>query len=295
MRILLTGNRGFVGRHLEEALVKAGHVVLACNTSVRNLLKFGNWQPEECITNQDLIIHLAAWTKAGDFCLHHQAEQWIINQQLNTNALRLRLGERTKFITMGTSCGYDPSLPRKSEEYYMTGTPDTNLYTYAMTKRMLLVGLDAQKAQYGWNYSYYVPNTMYGPEFELDDSHFIFDLIKKIVDARYTGTKVVLWGDGYQSRELVYIDDVVKQIVNNLDTELGVANLAPGVEYTIREYASMICHIVGYNENLIEYDTTAFTGVRSKKLVNSLGIEYTPIEQGLFSTIEYYIKAKYGM
>jgi len=295
MRILLTGNRGFVGRHLEKELINSGHTVLACNTSVRNLLRYGHWPVEEFVIDEDLIIHLAAWTKAGDFCLHHQAEQWIINQQLNTNVLRLRQFTGARFITMGTSCGYDPALAPKLESHYMVGSPDSNLYSYAMTKRMLLVGLEAQKAQYGWDYSYYVPNTMYGPDFELDDTHFIFDLIKKIVDAKYTGTKVVLWGDGYQKRELVYIDDVVKWIVSNLETDVGVANLAPGVEYTIREYAGMICRIVGYNENLIEYDTTAFTGVRSKKLVNSLGIKYTPIEEGLLHTIEYYIKAKYGM
>ena len=35
----------------------------------------------------DQIIHLAAWTQAGDFCLYHPGEQWIINQQMNTNVL----------------------------------------------------------------------------------------------------------------------------------------------------------------------------------------------------------------
>ena len=35
----------------------------------------------------DQIYHLAAWTQAGDFCLYHAGEQWIINQQINTNVL----------------------------------------------------------------------------------------------------------------------------------------------------------------------------------------------------------------
>src|SRR5262245_47081432 len=35
----------------------------------------------------DVIFHLAAWTQAGEFCLHHPGEQWIINQRINTNLL----------------------------------------------------------------------------------------------------------------------------------------------------------------------------------------------------------------
>jgi nucleoside-diphosphate-sugar epimerase len=56
--------------------------------------------------------------------------------------------------------------------------------------------------------------------------HFIFDLIRKIVNAKNGGDKVVLWGTGEQTRELIYIKDAVDIICegkneyfiqNNLD------------------------------------------------------------------------------
>ena len=67
--------------------------------------------------------------------------------------------------------------------------------------------------EYGMQYTYLIPSTLYGPNYELNDRHFIFDLIRKIVDAKQNGGEVVLWGDGYLRRELIYIDDAVKIIV----------------------------------------------------------------------------------
>ena len=82
----------------------------------------------------DRIYHLAAWTQAGDFCLRHPGEQWLINQRLNTNVLEWwqRCQPQARMICMGTSCAYDPELPL-AEEYYLDGVPIESLFTYAMT------------------------------------------------------------------------------------------------------------------------------------------------------------------
>ena len=90
----------------------------------------------------DQIYHLAAWTQAGDFCLHHPGEQWVRNQQINTNVLAWWQARQpqAKLIAMGTSCAYAlRPAPFRGE---LSGRPaDRSLFTYAMTKRMLYAGL----------------------------------------------------------------------------------------------------------------------------------------------------------
>ena len=60
--------------------------------------------------------------------------------------------------------------------------------------------------------------------------------------------------------------------------------------HTLKEYAQTICDIVGYNYDLIEWDTEAFVGSPSKKLVNThlQEFNFTTLEDGLRKTIEYY-------
>jgi GDP-L-fucose synthase len=298
INVLITGNRGFLGRHLSKHLEKIGYKIHASNTNIANLMNDENLHIYNNIKFK-YIFHLAAHTKAGDYCLYHKGEQFEINQKINSNILKYwrEYQPQAKMIAMGTSCSYSPELPM-CENNYLLGEPDIGLYTYAMTKRMLLVGLKSYSEQFGLKYMYYVPSTLYGPRFDIDDSHFIFDLIKKIISGKTENKEVVLWGDGLQRRELIYIDDAVDIIVKSLDLENEVLNLGTGSDFSIKEYASKICKIVGYDENLIIYDTSKYVGVREKKLdIRKLtktldNLTFKDVDYGLEKTINFYIKNK---
>ena len=295
-KVLVTGLSGYFGRHLNEGLKQLGWEIYLSNTRVANLMDDKNLH----IYNDmkfDYIFHLAAHTKAGDYCLYHKGEQFEINQTINTNILKYwrEHQSQAKMIAMGTSCSYSPNM-KMSEENYMIGEPDAGLYTYAMTKRMLLVGLNSYAEQFGLAFSYYIPSTLYGEDFDLNDSHFIFDLIKKIYRGKHYSEDVVLWGDGYQKRELIYVKDAVDIILNTLDLDRKlVLNLGVGHEFTIREYANTISTVIGYDPTKIIYDESKYVGVRSKKLetdklVNLYpDVRFTSLNEGLIKTIEYYI------
>ena len=70
----------------------------------------------------------------------------------------------------------------------------------------------------------------------------------------------------------------------------NIVNLSSGKEYSIKEYAKIICDIIGYDFNLIEWDTTAFVGSPNKKLINThlQDFKFTPLTKGLIETIKYY-------
>lgn len=290
MNIFITGGGGFLGRHLCASLRSAGHAVTAPASREADLLKDGSLEPWSS-QKFDRIFHLAAWTQAGDFCLKHPGEQWVRNQRLNTNVLSwwAECQPQAKFISIGTSCAYAPELPLR-EEHYLDGQPIESLYTYAFTKRMLFIGQRSLAKQYGLKHLTVVPSTLYGPGYHTDgrQPHFIFDLIRKIILGKERGTPVVLWGDGYQQRELVHVDDFVKTMLRLADFVDGeVVNLGCGYERTIRDFAGLICQNVGYDTASIQYDTSRYVGAKSKCLeiekLKQLLPDYAPIslEDGL--------------
>ncbi|OGG45297.1 GDP-fucose synthetase [Candidatus Kaiserbacteria bacterium RIFCSPHIGHO2_01_FULL_50_13] len=296
MTIIVTGASGFLGRFLCEALEKAGHTVVRLDSKIADLTKDGSL---DGITQPyDRIYHLAAWTQAGDFCLHHSGEQWLINQKINTNVLSWwhTRQPHAKLIAMGTSCAYDPALPL-SEENYMRGEPIESLFTYAMTKRMLYNGLTSLHKQFGHTYLHLVPSTLYGPHYHTDSRrmHFIFDLIRKILLGKEKGEPVTLWGDGYQKRELVFASDFVNAALHLSDhVDNDIVNIGAGEEYSIREFAEKICAIVGFDPALIEYDTSRYVGARSKVLsVEKLrhlipNVTFTSLDCGLEDTVSWF-------
>lgn len=311
MNFLVTGSSGFTGRHLCKYLKSLGHRIVEFNSKCGNLIDNPIWELTSCFDLHnyrdpdpfpeeiDYIIHLAAVAKAGDWHRYNKGDVFIQNQLINTNILNFwkLYCPQAKFIGIGSSCMYDARLDYKYEDDCLFGDPDKDLEAYAYSKRMLLVGMKSIAEQYNLKYIYLIPNTLYGPNFELTDSHFIFDLIKKIYNGKTKDEEVVLWGTGEQKRELVYIDDLVKLLYGLRDRPNEIINIGTGKEYSIKTYAKMICNILDYNFNDIKFDTNAFQGVSSKCLditkIKELVPEYdsklTSLEYGLRKTIDYYI------
>jgi GDP-L-fucose synthase len=296
-KILVTGSSGFLGTHLCAALERAGHTPVRLTSSNCDLTQQGSLEVID-VEAFEIIYHLAAWTQAGDFCLRHPGEQWIINQQINTNVLAwwAQRQRQAKLVFIGTSCAYAPEGPL-IEYNYMAGEPIDSLYTYAMTKRMLYQGARALNRQFDMRYLCVVPSTLYGPGYHDDgrQMHFIFDLIRKILRGKELGEPVVLWGDGHQKREIVYVDDFVDAMLAlapRVNNEL--VNLGAGEEISIRGFVAEICALVEYDDALVQYDTNRYVGARSKcldvqkarRLVP--GYLRTSLREGLRHTVDWF-------
>lgn len=303
MKILVTGATGFLGRHFVKNISEKNIEVYVSNTKKGNLQNYENLCSEFEGNKFDYIYHFAAKTKAGDYCLTHKGEQWIDNQILNTNILKYWVEEQSqaKMICMGTSCMFEPSDDPLKEIDCLSGIPDFDLATYAFTKRMLLIGLQSIANQYGLKYTYFIPSTLYGTNFDLNDSHFIFDLVKKIYRGKNNNEEVILWGNGYQRRELIYIDDVVKILWQLRDLENEIVNIGTGVDRSIREFASIVCKHIEYDEKNIKYDTSKYTGAKVKilnpnKLISLMpnNFKFTSLDSGIKNIVDYYSSMMLG-
>jgi GDP-L-fucose synthase len=167
-----------------------------------------------------------------------------------------------------------------------------------MAKKMLLVQSQAYRQQYGFNSIFLMPVNLYGPgdNFDPASSHVMAALVKKCVDAKQNGDdRIVVWGDGAQTREFLYIQDAAEGILLAAEryNESGPVNLGSAFEISIRELAELIARLTGFAGKIL-FDPTKPNGQPRRKLDTSrakarFGFQSrVPFDEGLRQTIAWY-------
>ena len=269
MAVLVTGGSGFLGVNLTMKLRERGEDVVSLSSRDADLRDPGSLS-RFSNRSYDRIYHLAAWIQGGRFSMDHPGEQWLINQQINTTVLRWWAKEQpqAKLISIGTSGAY-PETSDFKEDHYLSGEPIADLYTYGMTKRMLHIGQMSLSKQYGLKFLTVVPSTLYGPHFQAGKKQmqFIFDLAWKMLAFKHFGKKIVLWGDGNQRRELVYVNDFIDDLfLLEKQVENDIVNIAAGSHHSIRFFANALCKQIGIDPGVIQYDAHRYVGAKEKYL-----------------------------
>lgn len=278
-KFLVTGGTGFFGKNFKAIIEGLGGEVVAVGSSYdlskeEKMLQLANLYPKNYF---DYIIHGAALQAAGDWPLKHKAEQYDVNLKIHTNTFKLwhAYQPQAKMIGIGSSCSYPKAKEVLSESDYWDGPMHESVDIYGFTKKAVSVGIEAYKHQYGMKGTTAIFATLYGPHdhFDPEKSHVVSALIKKFVDAKINNENTVeVWGDGYQTRELIYVDDQVKGLLSILDYNGSLINIGTGVSITIRELAETIKELVGFEGN-IYYNENRFVGIKHKVLSVDLAKE----------------------
>lgn len=300
--VIVTGGAGFVGRHLVEHLRERGAGQIIVPRSADYDLR----QPDAVERlyadhpGATLVIHLAATVGGIGANRAHPGSFFYDNMMMGTLLLEgARQHAIAKFVGIGTICSYPKFTPVPfREDDLWAGYPEETNAPYGLAKKMLLVQSQAYRAEYGYNAIHLMPTNLYGEgdNFDLETSHVIPALIRKMIDAKESGRDhVVLWGDGSPTREFLYVRDAARAIALAAERYDGAdpVNIGSGTEISIRDLAELIARLVGFDGDL-RWDTSKPNGqprrsVDTSRAQAAFGFTArTSFEDGLRATIAWY-------
>jgi GDP-L-fucose synthase len=296
MRILVTGGAGFLGSHVVERLERDGHDVVVPRSTDYDLTDVGAVERLFHDAEPELVYHLAAVAGGIGANRAEPGRFWYANLLMGAYVLeQSRRAGVKKLVSLGTICEYPKETPVPfREEDLWNGYPEETNAPYGIAKKAHLVGGQAYREQYGLNVIHLLPVNLYGPRdnFDLQTSHVIPALIRKMTER---SDRVVLWGDGSPTREFLYVEDAAEGIVLAGDRYDGPdpVNLGSGEEIPIRELATLVAGLVGFDGE-IEWDASKPNGQPRRRLDTTraraeFGFEArTPLREGLERTIAWY-------
>jgi GDP-L-fucose synthase len=304
MRILVTGGGGFLGSHVVERLRADGEDPFVARRADYDLTRWDDSERLYRDARPELVLHLAAEVGGIGANRANPGRYWYANLQMGLNVLeQARLHRVEKLVVLGTICAYPKHAPVPFRETDLwDGYPEETNAPYGIAKKSLLVGAQAYRGQYGLDTIFLLPVNLYGPRdnFDLESSHVIPALIRKMVDAEQHGQdEIVLWGDGTPTREFLYVDDCAEGILLAARRYGGPdpVNLGTGEEITIRALAELVADLTGY-QGEIRWDESKPNGQPRRRLDTSRAQELfgfhadTPLRQGLEQTITWYRAAR---
>ncbi len=304
MRVLVTGGAGFLGSHVVDRLRDGGHDPFVPRRADYDLTVAGDVERLFSDARPELVIHLAAEVGGIGANRANPGRYWYANLMMGAHVLeQSRVHETGKVVLLGTICAYPKFAPVPfREEDLWNGYPEETNAPYGVAKKSLLVGGQGYREQYGMDVVYLLPVNLYGPRdnFDLETSHVIPALIRKMIDAQDRGEReIVLWGDGSPTREFLYVDDCAEAIVLAAERYDGAepVNLGTGDEISIRELAELIGELTGYAGEIV-WDSSRPNGQPRRKLDVSRAealfgfTATTPFREGLARTVEWYRTAR---
>jgi GDP-L-fucose synthase len=299
-RVCVTGGAGFLGSHLTEELARRG----ARDVFVPEYPEYDLVKRDDVIrmledSKPNVVIHLAAVVGGIGANMANPGKYFYDNAMMGTQLIEeARLAGVGKVVALGTICAYPKfaPIPFKEEDLW-NGYPEETNAPYGLAKKMALVQCQAYRQQYGFNGIFLLPVNLYGPRdnFDLESSHVIPAMIRKMIAARDAGETVVLWGDGSPTREFLFVEDCARAIALAAEKYDGPepVNLGAGWEISIKDLAELIAKHVGY-EGEIVWDTSKPNGQPRRKLDVSRAKEYfgfeakVPFDEGIKRTVEWW-------
>jgi|TARA_Y100000310_G_scaffold171527_1_gene171724 GDP-L-fucose synthase len=293
MSTLVTGGTGLVGSAI-DADMKLSSKQVDLRDWKSTLFLFENLRPEK-------VIHCAARVGGLGGNMNHKGEFFYENIMINTNVLEAsRLVGVKKLVSFLSTCIFpdDVEYPLTEKKVHL-GEPHSSNYPYAYAKRMAEVQSRAYNEQYGTNYVCVIPTNIYGPNdnFSIDDGHVLPALLHKCYLAKQNNTDLEVWGSGKPLREFIYSEDVAKlsewALVNYEEEEPIIFSTSD--EISIGKVVEIVVNCMGYKGNVI-FNSDKPDGQFRKpsdnsKLMSYLpDFEFTPIEEGIKKTTEWFIE-----
>ncbi len=297
-RFLITGGKGFIGRHLTRFLqerFEPGAVTsvgrefdLREPARARELFQsFGPF---------DYIIHLADVQGDARWSAQNAAAQFLANAKISVNVLEawLLCQPQARLVCVSSLWAYPEALAEAAEKDYWNGRLHRPTEHYGLVKKFLGVGLEACKRQHGLKGTALVLGSVYGPEDST--THVIPSLLTRM---RQNPDRLEIWGDGTETRDFIYVEDQVRGIFHHLDYNGELLNISSGRACSIRQVVDILARLMDYKGRIV-FDASKATGAGSRRINTALAGQTTgwpgqfklhTLEEGLRKTVNSFIKS----
>ena len=301
MRTLVTGGAGFLGAALANRMVKEGHTVLALDDLTAGdprrlssdvLLTRGDVKDVPklwtLLQGVDCVYHLAARVRVPE-SIHYPSDYNAVNVGGTVavmEAMRDTGVRRVVFASSGALYGEQAHQPVNERQLPNPNSP------YGVSK----VAAEYYLATLGTLYNIETVSlrvfNAYGPSQDLPPSYP--PVIPQLLKQAQTGGSLVIFGEGTQTRDFVFLDDVVDALVaaaTATNVNRAVINVGSGREITINDLADCVARVSGQRISVL-HNQGQEGGV--SRLVADVGLAQdlldwapsTELEKGLCLTME---------
>ncbi len=255
--IYLAGHTGLVGSSVLRVLKNRGFKKI--------ILKK---RKELNLTNQSKVLSFLKKTKPAAIIIcaakvggisannKYKSEFIYENLSIQNNLIKgAHVSGVNNLIFLGSSCIYPKHSKQPiKEKYLLSGELEPTNQYYALAKIAGVKLCESYNLQYGRNYRSLMPSNLFGPNdnYNLENSHFLPAVIKKIYLAKLNKKPLLFWGTGSAKRELTYVDDLAEACIFFLKrkTTHNLINIGSGYERTIKQYINLISKKMGYRKKI---------------------------------------------
>jgi UDP-glucose 4-epimerase len=258
---LVTGGAGFIGAHVTNELVKAGHKVVVLDDLSGGFEE--NVNPEaifikgsildhqllEQLFNEhqfDYVYHLAAYAAEG---LSHFIKRFNYSNNLigSVNLINEAVKHKIKcFVFTSSIAVYGKGqLPMREDMIPMPEDP------YGIAKLAVEQDLKTTHEMFGLNYIIFRPHNVYGEYQNLGDKYR--NVVGIFMNQLMQGKQLSVFGDGLQTRAFSYIGDMAPVIANSVNVKEAyneIINIGADKDYTVKELAERVMEAMGLSGEL---------------------------------------------
>ena len=241
MRIVVTGGAGFIGSHLVDRLIKEGHAVQVIDNLYTGNKDFVNPKAEFVemdIRSSELYSTLESFQPDYIF---HQAAQTEVTTSMNNpmldcdinlmgliNLLNVSVKLDIKKFLMPSSAAVYGNLTTLPLNETMTGNPSS---FYGLTKLTAEHYLRIYHESYGLQYICYRYSNVFGPRQGNGGEGGVISIFSKAISQ---DDSIVIYGDGEQTRDFIYVDDVVEANILGMQSQFnGIYNVSTNIPSSI--------------------------------------------------------------
>jgi UDP-glucuronate decarboxylase len=304
-RVLVTGGAGFLGSHLCERLLQAGHDVLCVDNfftgakrNVTHLLDHKNFEllrhdvTFPLYVEVDEIYNLACPASPVHYQFDPvQTTKTSVMGAINMLGLAKRV--KAKFLQASTSEVYgDPSVHPQPESYWGNVNTIGPRSCYDEGKRCAETLVFDYIRQHKVQAKVVRIFNTYGPRMHPDDGRVVSNFIMQAL----RGQDITIYGDGKQTRSFCYVDDLVEVMIRMMDAPpafTGPVNIGNPGEFTMLELAEMVIDLTRSKSKLVFHDLPADDPKQRRPDITlaRTKLDWEPtiaLKEGLVKTIDYF-------